>query len=121
MLTDAAIKSLRPKHKMYKVADCDGMYVRVMPTGTISFRLDYRLNGRRESVHLGKYGRHGISLLRAANCAWMQGVRSGKDALRRLRGSVKSVVLKRPRALASSARSGLPVPKWQTAPDQFAA
>lgn len=65
MLTDAAIKSLRPKHKMYKVADRDGMYVRVMPTGTISFRLDYRLNGRRESVHLGKYGRDGISLLRA--------------------------------------------------------
>jgi integrase len=65
MLTDAAIKSLKPKGKMYKVADRDGMYVRVMPTGAISFRLDYRLNGRRETVYLGKYGRDGISLLRA--------------------------------------------------------
>ena len=65
MLTDAALKTLRPKEKIYKVADRDGMYVRVMPSGQISFRLDYRLNGRRETVYLGKYGRGGISLARA--------------------------------------------------------
>jgi hypothetical protein len=29
-----------------------------------SFRMDYRLNGRRETVNLGKYGRDGISLAR---------------------------------------------------------
>ena len=65
MLTDAAIKALKPQSKMYKVSDRDGMYVRVMPSGAISFRLDYRLNGRRETVYLGKYGRDGISLARA--------------------------------------------------------
>ena len=65
MLTNAAIKALKPQSKMYKVADRDGMYVRVMPSGAISFRLDYRLNGRRETVYLGKYGRDGISLARA--------------------------------------------------------
>lgn len=62
MLTDAALKALRPRDKIYKIADRDGMYVRVMPSGGISFRLDYRLNGRRETVYLGKYGRDGISL-----------------------------------------------------------
>jgi hypothetical protein len=41
------------------------MYVRVMPSGAISFRLDYRLNGRRETVYLGRYGRDDISLARA--------------------------------------------------------
>lgn len=56
---------MKPKEKIYKVADRDGMYVRVMPSGAISFRLDYRLNGRRETVYLGKYGRDGISLLQA--------------------------------------------------------
>ncbi|AMS44035.1 tyrosine-type recombinase/integrase [Aminobacter sp. NyZ550] len=65
MLTDVALKSLRPKQKMYKVADRDGMYVRVMPSGAISFRLDYRINGRRETVYLGRYGRDGISLAKA--------------------------------------------------------
>lgn len=65
MLTDVALKSLRPKDKAYKVADRDGMYVRVMPSGAVSFRLDYRINGRRETVYIGKYGRDGISLVRA--------------------------------------------------------
>jgi integrase len=65
MLTDIALKSLKPKEKPYKVTDRDGMYVHVSPGGTLSFRLDYRLNGRRETVNLGKYGRDGISLARA--------------------------------------------------------
>lgn len=62
MLTDAALKALKPKEKVYKIVDRDGMYVRVMLSGAISFRLDYRLNGRRETVYLGRYGRDGISL-----------------------------------------------------------
>jgi integrase len=65
MLTDIALKSLKPKEKPYKVTDRDGMYVHVSPGGTLSFRMDYRLNGRRETVNLGKYGRDGISLARA--------------------------------------------------------
>ena len=32
MLTDAAIKALKPKDKLYKVADRDGMYVVVNPS-----------------------------------------------------------------------------------------
>ena len=65
MLTDVALKALKPREKIYKVADRDGMYVRVTTRGAISFLLDYRLNGRRETVHLGKYGHDGISLARA--------------------------------------------------------
>lgn len=53
MLTDTALKALKPQSKMHKVSDRDGMYVRVMPSGAISFRLDYRLHGRRETVYLG--------------------------------------------------------------------
>ena len=65
MLTDAAIKALRPKDKLYKIVDRDGMYVVVQPSGAIVFRLDYRLNGRRETLTLGRYGPAGLSLARA--------------------------------------------------------
>lgn len=65
MLTDSKLKSLKPKAKLYKVADRDGIYVAVTSTGAISFRLDYRLNGRRESLTLGRYGPDGITLVRA--------------------------------------------------------
>ena len=65
MLTDAAIKALKPKEKLYKIVDRDGMYVVVQPSGAIVFRLDYRLNGRRETFTLGRYGPAGLSLARA--------------------------------------------------------
>jgi Arm DNA-binding domain len=54
MLTDTALKNLKPKEKPYKVSDRDGMYVVVAPSGTVTFRLDYRLNGRRETVTLDR-------------------------------------------------------------------
>ena len=53
MLTDVAIKRLKSKDKTYKVADRDGMYVAVLPSGAVCFRYDYRLNGRRETLSLG--------------------------------------------------------------------
>lgn len=65
MLTDVALKSLKPKDKPYKVADRDGMYVSVSKTGTKTFRYDYRINGRRETLTIGRYGKYGITLAAA--------------------------------------------------------
>jgi integrase len=65
MLTDAAVKKLKSRGKIYKVADRDGMYVAVAPSGQITFRYDYRLNGRRETLTIGRYGPDGVSLSQA--------------------------------------------------------
>lgn len=65
MLTDTALKNLKPKTAQYKVTDRDGMYVTVSPAGTITFRYDYRLNGRRETLTIGRYGPDGLSLAKA--------------------------------------------------------
>ncbi len=65
MLTDTALKNLKPKSAQYKVADRDGMYVTISPVGTVTFRYDYRLNGRRETLTIGRYGPDGLSLARA--------------------------------------------------------
>jgi len=65
MLTDTAIKRLKPKDKSYKIADRDGMYVTIIPSGAITFRYDYRLNGRRETLTIGRYGPDGVSLSEA--------------------------------------------------------
>ena len=54
MLTDAAIKSLKPKDKLYKVSDRDGMYVVVNPSGAVVFRYDYRMHGRRDRLRVGR-------------------------------------------------------------------
>lgn len=65
MLTDTKLKSLKPQEKLYKVTDRDGLYVAVSPAGTVTFRLDYRLNGRRETLTIGRYGPAGITLAEA--------------------------------------------------------
>jgi hypothetical protein len=41
------------------------MYAAISPKGTISFRYDYRINGRRETLTIGRYGFGGISLAEA--------------------------------------------------------
>lgn len=65
MLTDTALRNLKPKSLTYKAYDRDGMYVTVSPAGTIAFRYDYRLNGRRETLTIGRYGPAGITLAMA--------------------------------------------------------
>lgn len=75
MLTDAALKALKARDKAYKVSDRDGMYAHVTVKGAVTFRLDYRLNGRRETVTLGKYGPDGLSLARAReNASTLEGL-----------------------------------------------
>lgn len=65
MLTDTKLKNLKPQDKLYKVSDRDGLYVAVLTSGSVSFRYDYRINGRRETLVIGQYGRDGISLAEA--------------------------------------------------------
>ena len=36
--------------------DRDGLYAMVLASGVISFRFDYRINGRQETLVLGRYG-----------------------------------------------------------------
>lgn len=49
------LKALKPTGKIYKVADQQGHYVAVTRTGVVSFRFDYRINGRRETLVIGQY------------------------------------------------------------------
>ena len=83
MLTDSKLKSLKPQDKIYRVADRDGIYVTVAPSGSISFRLDHRINGRRESLTLGRYGTDGITLVRARELAMTarKDIREGRSPM----------------------------------------
>lgn len=62
MLTDATLRNLKPKDKGYKVSDRDGLYVYVLTSSTVSFRYNYAINGRQETLVLGRYGPGGLKL-----------------------------------------------------------
>ena len=65
MLTDTKLRNLKPRDKLYKVNDRDGLYVAVTPAGSISFRYNYSINGRQETITFGRYGVGGITLAEA--------------------------------------------------------
>lgn len=52
MLTDTKLRNLKPKDKLYKVNDRDGLYVAVTAAGAISFRYNYSIHGRQETIKL---------------------------------------------------------------------
>ena len=65
MLTDTKLRKLKPRDKLYKVNDREGLYVAVTPAGSISFRYNYSINGRQETITFGRYGVGGITLAEA--------------------------------------------------------
>lgn len=55
MLTDAAIRRLKPRDKAFKAADMYGLYLLVKPNGALYWRMDFRHAGRRGTLALGVY------------------------------------------------------------------
>jgi integrase len=55
MLTDTAIKKLKPKDKAYRVFDGGGMYLEVSPAGGRWWRLKYRFEKKEKRLSLGIY------------------------------------------------------------------
>jgi hypothetical protein len=55
-LTDAKLRDLQPRERPYKFSGGgNGLYVVVSPGGSRSFRYDYRLGGRRETLTIGRH------------------------------------------------------------------
>lgn len=55
MLTDAAVRRIKPRDKAFKTQDMHGMYLLVQPGGGRYWRWDYRHDGKRGTVALGVY------------------------------------------------------------------
>lgn len=72
-LNDIKVKALKPKKKLYRVFDGQGLYIEISPTGSKYWRLKYRMHGKERRMALGVYPE--ISLKEA---------RAKKDEARRL-------------------------------------
>lgn len=67
--SDATIKAAKPKDKLYRLFDGDGLYLLISPdaknpNGKKWWRLDYAVGGKRKTLSLGIYPSTGLSLAR---------------------------------------------------------
>jgi len=55
MLTDTKIKTAKPKDKLYRIADSNGLAIEITPAGIKHWRYRYRFNNKASMMSLGKY------------------------------------------------------------------
>lgn len=55
LLNDTQIRKSSPTNKPYKLADGDGLYLLVLPTGKKHWRLKYRFAGKEKLLSIGTY------------------------------------------------------------------
>ncbi len=54
-LSDLKVRKLKIKDKPYKLADMDGLYIYVSPSGSKLWRMSYRFEGKQKTLSFGKY------------------------------------------------------------------
>lgn len=54
-LTDTAIRNAKPRDKIYRIADADGLCLEVTPAGSKLWRYRYRFDGKAKMLALGAY------------------------------------------------------------------
>ncbi len=54
-LSDATVRNAKPKSKPYKIADGEGLFLLVTPSGSKYWRLKYFFGGKEKLLALGVY------------------------------------------------------------------
>jgi integrase len=78
-LSDKAIRALKPKEKPYKATDGQGLYILVTAQGSRLWRFDYRFQGRRQTLSLGKFPDVGLADARQRLSEARQLLAQGRD------------------------------------------
>lgn len=78
-LTDIQVKNAKAKSADYRLADGGGMYLLISKDGAKYWRMDYRLNGRRNTLAFGKYPDISLSKAREERQAARDLINAGTD------------------------------------------
>lgn len=78
-LTDAQIRSFKPKIRRVRKSDGGGLFVDMMPSGRKVFRLAYRFQGKQRTVVVGEYPRVKLAEARLKASEYKLSLREGKD------------------------------------------
>ncbi len=92
-LTDAAIRSAKPREKPYKLGDSSGLFLLVQPTGGKLWRLKYRIAGKEKKLGLGRYPETSLADARKARDAARALITAGRDpSLEKQRAKARALI-----------------------------
>lgn len=78
-LTPTRLNNAKPKEKAYKLTDGGGLYVLVMPGGAKTWVYQYRLDGKRREVTIGRFPEIGVADARDRHAEYRAMVERGND------------------------------------------
>lgn len=79
MLSDMKVRSAQPRAKAYKLSDEHQLYLFVSPSGGRLWRMDYRYDGKRKCLSIGRYPLISLAEARAKRDAAKRILADGKD------------------------------------------
>ncbi|MGA7778586.1 MAG: integrase arm-type DNA-binding domain-containing protein [Paraburkholderia sp.] len=103
-LTDAAIRTAKPRERAYKLTDGEGMYLEVMPNGSRYWRLKYRFHGKEKRAAIGVYPAVSLLAAREARHKLKEMLRAGDDPADVKRQTRLKTSLKRSNSFETVAR-----------------
>lgn len=79
MLTDTALRKLKPTDKTVRLFDAHGLYLEVTPAGGRYWRMKYRFGGKEKRLALGVYPAVTLAKARADTLAARELIAAGTD------------------------------------------
>jgi len=79
MLTDTAIRALKPRAKTHRVSDRQGLAIEVTPQGVRLWRFRYQWAGKERMISLGRYPEITLVAARTRALEWRRELAAGRD------------------------------------------
>src|ERR1700689_3890453 len=79
MLTDAQVRSLKPKEAPYKVSDSGGLFLLIQPNGSRLWRMAYRFHRKQRAAAFGIYPDVSLAEARTRRDETPLQLRAGED------------------------------------------
>ena len=80
-LSELQVRNSKPRERVYKLADSEGLYLLVQPNGSRLWRLKYRYSGKEKVLSFGPYPRIGLAAARDKKTAAKALLLEGRDPM----------------------------------------
>src|SRR5579872_3122284 len=103
-LSDAQVRNAKPKTKPYKLADGEGLFLVIMPSGSKYWRLRYFFAGKEKLLALGVYPEVTLADARERRTEARKALAAGNDPGEVKKEAKRAVTLRRANAFETVAR-----------------